>query len=133
MRREHPPSFEGLAAALEAVSGQPMQDFFDVWVHTGLAPEIEVEWSFEDGVVRGRAWSGIPFGAVEIPVRIEGGDQRVEHMLRIENGQSEFELVWPHPTAPAQLRVDPTNALLLKRGSGRVFVPTRDSAQGEVG
>ena len=113
MTGEHPATFAGLQAALEQVGNTDLQGFFDVWVHGGLAPDVAVTWSFENGRVLGRATTNLPFGTLEVPVRIEAGDEAVDARITIEDGTATFSIPWTG-AQPEAVRIDPDETLLFR-------------------
>ena len=107
---DFPATFDGFQAALEDASGTSLAGFFDIWVHGGVAPDVEVLWHHDpSGFVRGTATSNLPFGTLEFPIRIDEVDVRI----RMIDGQATFEIPWTGPP-PKKLRVDPDDALLFR-------------------
>ncbi len=114
VRGEYPPSYEGLQASLEAVSGRDLDDVFDLWVYSGLAPAVKVSWRHEDGRIRGEVSSDVPFGSLEVPVRVVARGVEVQGIAVVHDGEGSFSVDWPHAEAPTRFEVDPREALLLR-------------------
>jgi len=109
---EFPASYEGLEEALTAVAGDSVHDFFDVWVHTGIAPSVKVDWTW-DGKLFVDATADVPFGTFSVPLRVESGDEAIDVRIVIQDGVGELDLALA--TAPDRIRVDPDETLLLRK------------------
>ncbi|MBN1337397.1 MAG: hypothetical protein JXB39_15680, partial [Deltaproteobacteria bacterium] len=89
---------EDLQAAMEAASGQDLDDFFDTWVHGGRIPRLGIEVRTEpdpDGVtLRGCVVSDVPFGILDVPVVVTDATGRrvVAGPVRVVDGRGPFEV-----------------------------------------
>lgn len=114
---QHPASLEGLQAALEATSGQDLQGFVDLWVRTGIAPRVELAWSQEDGRWVGEATADLPFGELDLPVRLHHGDAWTDVVIRLTDGRGTLSV--PSEDRPDRVEIDPDRALILATRSVR--------------
>ena len=113
LRGEHPPTWDGLEQALQATAGDSVGDLFDIWVHTGIAPRIDVDGSREGDAIRLTATADVPFGRIAVPIRLEGDAHTVDVELTLEDGVGTAVVPWPDE--PFQIRTDPDQTLLLRR------------------
>lgn len=115
----HPPTMDGLEAALQEGTSRDLSPWFDVWLRTGLRPDVDVRWAVEDGIVQGEARTDLAFGALPVPVRATGPDGDVDGALELVDGRAHLSLAWPHERPPRRVVVDPNETLLLGRVRSR--------------
>jgi hypothetical protein len=112
-------------SAFEEASGQDLSAFFDQWVHGGLVPKLEA-WTQRraDGSLVGCIHSDVPFGHLEVPVRVgepyemkgggEGKDTELmnpeEALVDVVDGWGTF--VVPKQPKNAQVVLDPDTYLM---------------------
>jgi hypothetical protein len=110
---------EDLQAAMEAASGQELDDFFDTWVDGGRIPELDLQVRTEPdpaGVtVHGCVVSDVPFGVLEVPVVVTGGmgGRVVAGPVRVVDGRGPFEVTGLAPDPVIEL--DPDRTLLARK------------------
>ena len=115
-----------LQRAMEEVSGRSLGRFFEQWVHKPGHPEMEVELSWDKGVLtvatrQTQATSdGVP-ACFELPLDLDFGDgdgHVVRRQVRVTEKQQSFAL--PAPGRPAFVVVDPEMRIV---GEVRLKVP----------
>ncbi|HWQ92577.1 MAG TPA: M1 family metallopeptidase [Clostridia bacterium] len=109
-----------LRAALEEVSGQGLDRFFDQWVYHGGFPQLQAEYSWDQGAKMARVFirqiqpvneRSMLF---EFPLRVRlvgkfGTSDQVVEVTKREEG-----FYFPLPGRPELVRLDPDYALLAK-------------------
>ncbi len=113
LRGDHPASFEGFEAALVEVCDESVHDFFDIWVHTGIAPRVGLDWSQEGGQLRVEATSNLPFGSFDIPIRVRTDGEDLDVDIVIVDGSGVLSI--PVSGSVASIRVDPDQTRILRR------------------
>ena len=112
-------------AAFEEASGQDLDAYFDQWVHGGLVPKLEA-WTERraDGSLVGCIHSDVPFGHLEVPVRVgepyemkgggEGKDTELmnpeEALVDVVDGWGTFRV--PKQAKNAAVVLDPGSYLM---------------------
>jgi hypothetical protein len=106
--------------AFEQASGQDLKAYFDQWVHGGLVPKLEA-WTQrkDDGTMVGCIHSDVPFGHLEVPVRVGepyetkgGGDGKDTELMNPEEALVDVIDGWgtfrvPKQAKNAQVVLDP--------------------------
>jgi hypothetical protein len=113
LQGEFPPTLDGLQAALEASTGRELDDFFDLWLRSGLAPQVSSAWSQQDGQVEVELVCDVPFSSLEVPVRVRGARTWSDQVVHIQDGRGVVRL--PFGEAVREVLVDPDKRLLLLR------------------
>ena len=107
----------GLIGAIRSVSGYDPADFFDAWVVVGMRPRISGSWApGGDGVSVALA-SDVPFGRVEIPVRVQCRRSSTTRWIALVDGEATADLACEG--APVRVEVDPDGWLPLSARSLR--------------
>jgi len=104
---DRPGSTDGLQAALEATSGQDLSDFFDYWVQGGFLPSLTLEWRADGGHLT----SDIPFGTIEVPVKVLYKDRAETLWVPVVDGDGDIMLTEP----PTKVLLDPDGVMLAKK------------------
>jgi hypothetical protein len=110
----YPATWEGLEHALVARGATHAPEVFDTWVHTGIAPRVELDWTVSDGSLRIRATSNLPFGTLTVPVRAVRSDQAADLWMTLTDGRGEGAIPW-NGDPPRKIQIDPDDTLLLRR------------------
>jgi hypothetical protein len=99
-------------SAFEQASGQDLDPYFDQWVHGGLVPKLEA-WTQrrDDGTLVGCIHSDVPFGHLEVPVRVGepyeakgGGEGRDTELMNREEALVDVVDGWGTFRVPKQAR-----------------------------
>ena len=95
-----------------------VERFFDYWVHGGFIPALQLSWRLVETdagqVVEGEVSSDIPFGALDVPVRIAAVDgARQTLWVTLQDGRGAFQ---SEPLSQEQVTVllDPDELLLAR-------------------
>jgi hypothetical protein len=98
--------------AFEEASGQDLDAYFDQWVHGGLVPKLEA-WTQrrDDGSLVGCIHSDVPFGHLEVPVRVGepyemkgGGDGKDTELMNPEEALVDVVDGWGTFRVPKQAK-----------------------------
>jgi hypothetical protein len=98
--------------AFEQASGQDLRPYFDQWVHGGLVPKLEA-WTQrrDDGTLVGCIHSDVPFGHLEVPVRVGepyemkgGGEKKDIELMNPEEALVDVIDGWGTFRVPKQAR-----------------------------
>ena len=107
-----------LQRAMEAVSGRGLGRFFEQWVHRAGHPEIEMELSWDKGLLMVSAKQtqspsdGVP-ACFELPIDlllVDDSGREEQHAVRMVEKQQAFAIV--APSRPAFVVVDPHARIL---------------------
>jgi len=102
-----------LQAAMEAVSGRDLSDFFDTWLYAAGYPELEVAWEWDAGrnlievdvAQVHQADSGTPpVFRMPVDVEVRDGEGRRTHRLQLDRRGQSFLL--PVDREPTWVRFD---------------------------
>jgi len=100
-------STEALQAAFEATSGEDLSGFFDYWVQGGFIPSLSLRWDSDGGTIE----SDIPFGTLEVPVKLLYPDRAELLWVEVVDGAGDFEL----SEKPKKVLLDPDHVLLARK------------------
>jgi len=111
---------EDLQKALEEVSGQALDQFFDQWIYHGQFPELDVGygWDQKTRLARISVKQTQPVNekvllfAFPLTVRFKGDFGTVDQVVRVKSRQEDF--YFPLESAPKTVRVDPEYTLLAR-------------------
>lgn len=110
-------STEDVQAALEAASGEDLDEVFDYWIHGGFVPEVTIEVRREaaaDGTttVHGCIVSDVPWGSFDLPVQVtdEQGKRSVSALVDVDDGRGTFRL--DGRSSDVQVQADPLALVL---------------------
>ncbi|QDV73338.1 M1 family aminopeptidase [Botrimarina mediterranea] len=109
---------DDLRQALEEVSGQPLDAFFDQWVYHGGAPKLEVshDWKPEEKLLRVTVKQGEPIEGktmlftFPVMLRAHVGDEVVDHEVEITKTEQDF--YFKLDAQPDVVRFDPQFTVL---------------------
>lgn len=140
-------STERLQAAFEAASGQDLQDFFDTWVHGAYMPKLSAEVRVEPAAegaqgsrLVGCISSDVPFGRMDVPVRVAPKARRKDQaeaieaegvgaLVRMVDGRGTFALEGWTGGDPL-VEVDPQGNVLARAREAKIVTgPTRCEAR----
>ncbi len=101
---------------MERASGQDLDDYFQYWVHGGFVPEVtlqvRIDESPEGNTIHGCLLTDIPFGKVEIPVRVyePKGYRVVAGPVDVVDGKGSFTI--PNWQGEPEIELDPEKLIL---------------------
>ena len=129
---------EQLQTTLEETAGYDLSGFFDYWVHGGYIPAITVsvlKGAPVDGVVRGCITSDVPYGVLDLPIRVQdqGGERMAEALVDVRDGQGYFEVRGRE--GEVEIEVDPYGMILARERTVRVVdvLPCADVFDADAG
>ena len=100
--------------SLEKISGQKLDDFFDYWVHGGQIPHLKLTYNQDKstGDVYGCIESDIPFGRIEVPVRLldQQGKRSFDAFVNVIDGVGSFHA--PKLEEGVDVKLDPLSLVL---------------------
>lgn len=101
---------ETLKRVFEESSKQSLDDFFDFWIYGGYIPSINasLRYSKEESFLC--LTSDIPFGVMDVPVRIQMPDKSFDVIITIKDGEG--SAVLPNIPKDTTIEVDPLKLLL---------------------
>ena len=94
----------------EESAKQSLDDFFDYWVYGGYIPKIEASIRHGEDESFLCVTTDIPFGTMEIPVRIQMPDKSIDAVISIKGGEG--SAVLPNIPKSTKVTIDPLNLLL---------------------
>ena len=97
---------DDLRRAMEELSGQHLQWFFDQWAHLGGAPKVEASWTHTEGELRVTLKRSE--GEQVFPLEVEAGGE----LRRVWVDEGVVKLLIPMEQAPLYVAVDPRGGLL---------------------
>ncbi len=124
-------STEHLLVFLKQYTGVDLDDFFDFWIYGGWLPELEVRYAVEPAEGSPRLLlqirSGVPFGAVEVPVGVvDGWGRALALTVLVEDGEAELAIDLDGlggDVGDIELRLDPELSLLTRSRTVRRVPP----------
>ncbi len=120
--REHYQQYvttEQLQDAFEANTELDLSNFFDFWVYGGFIPELEVRWQADleaaKPMLTGKVLCDVPFGTVEVPVRITDKSTKSETTIWVDvvDGEGSFEVQLDTAKKP-KIELDPDNVMIAR-------------------
>ncbi len=103
---------EELQHALERVTGADLNDVFTVWLDGRFRPELTASWTLRGDEVHVDLHTDLPFGTVQVPVRVETGRRIVTRWVPVTDGHGEVRIALDG--ALGQVAVDPDGLLPLR-------------------
>ncbi|MEL6349857.1 MAG: hypothetical protein AAFV53_42535, partial [Myxococcota bacterium] len=128
---------------IEESTGRDWSNFFDYWVHGGFLPSIVVSVPKDppEGTFRGCIETDIPYGAIDVPIRIvdQDGERMVEALVDVVEGRGYFEV--SQRDGKVEVEVDPYGMVLAAKRTVKtvntlpcedVFAADAETADGEL-
>ena len=111
---------DDLRAAVESVSGRSFERFFDQWVNGVGAPQLDVDYSWDEKTHLAKVSikqtqkisEEAPLFQFPLTLRFTVGGVPQERVVQILNKNEDFYI--PLPTAPTGIRVNPRQTVLAK-------------------
>lgn len=110
---------ETLKRVFEKQSKQSLDDFFDFWVYGGYIPSIQASLRYDKKESFLCVTSDIPFGTMDVPVRIQMPDRSVDAIISVKNGEG--SAVLPNISEDTTIQVDPLTLLLAFQRDAQVI------------
>ena len=104
------PLTEKLQEVFEQKSGQSLDDFFDFWFYGGYIPSVTAEIRYEEEESFLCVHTDIPFGVLDVPVRIHMPDRAIDAIISVKDGRG--SAVLPNISEETEVVVDPLSLLL---------------------
>jgi aminopeptidase N len=111
---------DDLAEAMEEVSGQSLDKFFDEWVYHGHFPELEAHYSWDEETKMAKltvrqtqkVTEDVLLFSFPLTVAFQGKNGETEKTVQVKDKESEF--YFPLSEAPRSVVLDPRMDLLAK-------------------
>lgn len=112
-----------VVAAFSAAAGVDVEPFVGWWLQVGLIPELRLTTTADGATLTGEVRSDLPFGRLEVPVRVDTPSGPVDLWVPVVDGIGRFT------ATGTTASLDPDHLLPLARGSGVRATPDRPSGR----